>query len=548
MTGGLIQLVAYGYSDIFLTRDPQITFFKIVYRRHTNFTKQQIPQFFQTPANFGKTATCTIAKNSDMIGNIVLVVTLPKVKPLSIQNINESLYPSTHKNTFAWVKRIGFSMIKTIEVEINGSLIDRHYGEWLSIWSEITGMFGEDYKHGYNKMIGDVSELTDFTSSKNEYTLYIPFYFWFCRSPGLALPLVALQYSDVKINIEFEDVLNCYMLSPSHYIKCNNPMVGFIPNEYIEQNVNGTINAGIFINYDVANSNLYYYKITDSRIEGIPSTTSSSYLATNYMIVGQTSGFVATPASSCFSFLNENIIDSNLSNIDINNTTSITVNSVSVPKPIIKNLSLTNCFLLVDYYFLDIEERIKISQSKHDYLIEQLFFTPSTLLNGINQSVTLSINQPCKLLIWLTQLDYIRNNGDIYNYTTSYRHKINKTEPFDVKVSDPIGSSLILKELLLFNSTPRLSKRKSNYFTHIQQYQNFKYNTSAGISVYSFGLYPLLLQPTGTCNMSQFDNIQLQFVLSNVVTPNSNAFFRSYALCYNILRIINGLAGLVFTN
>ena len=523
MTGGLIQLVAYGYADLFLTRDPQITFFKAVYRRYTNFTIEQIPQYFKTVTDFGKISTCFISQNSDMIGNVFLVVTLPKIK----FQCNDSKQCSTtiqptkpcYINKFAWVKRIGFSMLKTIEVELNGNLIDRHYGEWLAIWSEITGAYG-NYKNGFNAMIGDVPELTEFTTSKNEYTLFIPFYFWFCRSPGLALPIVALQYSDVKINVEFEDVQNCYMLSPTHSIKCTDSMVQFIPNEYIEQNVGGVINAGIFIDYDVGTSILYYYKITYDKLAGIPLFTSTS-LVTNYLIVGKTSGFVATPTTN--------------------------VNSVTLPKPLIKNISLSNCFLLVDYYFLDIEERVRISQSRHDYLIEQLFYTPSFYLNGINQTVNLSINQPCKLLVWLANMDYISANGDIYNYTSSYQRRISDTENYDVPVGSPVGNPLITQETILLNNNARLSLRGSNYFMNTQQYQNFQYTTVPGIHFYSFGLFPLLLQPTGTCNMSQLDDVQLQISLSPVVTPTLTASFRSYAVCYNVLRIVNGLAGLVFS-
>ena len=525
MTGGLIQLVAYGYADLFLTRNPQITFFKAVYRRYTNFTIEQIPQYFKTVADFGKIATCFIAKNADMIGNVILVVTLPSIKfqcnDAKTCSNTKSLQPAKpdYTNTFAWVKRIGFSMLKTIEVDINGNMIDRHYGEWLAIWSEITGMFG-NYKSGYDKMIGNVPELTDFTTSKNEYTLFIPFYFWFCRSPGLSLPVVALQYSDVKINVEFEDAQNCYMLSPSHSIKCQDAMVNFIPNEYIEQNIGGQINAGIFINYDVGANTLYYYKITYDKLVGPPLTTSSS-IVTNYLIVGKTSGFVATPSPN--------------------------TNSVTLPKPIIKNVSLSNCFLLVDYYFLDIEERVRISQSRHDYLIEQLFYTPSLFLNGVNQNINLSVNQPCKLLVWLINMDYISANGDIYNYTSSYQHRIAATELFDVPVGEPVGSPLIVKETILLNSNPRISFRGSDYFMNIQQYQDFQYTTVPGIHFYSFGLFPLLLQPTGTCNMSQLDDVQIQLSLSPVVTPTLTASFRAYAVCYNVLRIINGLAGLVFS-
>lgn len=129
MTGALIQLVAYGIDDLYLTHDPQVTYFKVVYRRHTNFTAEAIVQPFINEANFGKKSTSVLSKNADLAGgNSYLVVTLPKV-----QTVNDE------KAKFAWVKRVGFAIIKTIEIEINGRIIDRHYGEWLNLWAELTG-------------------------------------------------------------------------------------------------------------------------------------------------------------------------------------------------------------------------------------------------------------------------------------------------------------------------------------------------------------------------------------------------------------------------
>lgn len=512
MTGGLIQLVAYGYADIFLTRDPQITFFKVVYRRYTNFTIEPIPQYFDKPPNFGKTSTCTIAKNSDLVGNIMLVVTLPK--------INIPSPTSTYTNKFAWVKRVGHAMLKKIEVEINGNLIDRHYGEWLSVWSELTGMIDGNHSKSYNQMIGDTDILTNFTTQKNEYQLFIPFYFWFCRSPGLAVPIVCLSYSDIKINVEFDDVENCYMLTPTHSIKYDgttNAMLGFQPNEYLEQIVSGNVCAGIFINYDPVQNTLYYRKITDGKLNGIPTTGQS--IVSDYAIVGKTSGFVCYPTTS---------------------------NSVSLPKPVIKNLSLSDCFLLVDYYFLDIEERVKISQSKHEYIIEQLFYTPISSIGGTTEIATLSVSHPCKLLVWIAQLDYLRNSGDLYNYTNSYQHRVSLSELSDVNLGQPIGNPLILSETILFNGNPRISVRKSDYFTQTQQYQTTDYTTTSGTHMYSFALHPLLLQPTGASNISQLSNLQLQINLSPIISPTLTASLRTYAVCYNVLRIVSGLAALVF--
>ena len=156
MTGGLIQLVAYGVEDIYLTRDPQITFFKVVYRRHTNFSIEPIPQNFTQPINFGKKSTCIVSKQGDLINQIYLVITLPPI-------VQFETYNNCDFTKFAWVKKIGFAIIKNLEIVIGGEIIDRQYGEWLNVWYELIG----PRQDAFQNMIGNIPELTDFSSQKD---------------------------------------------------------------------------------------------------------------------------------------------------------------------------------------------------------------------------------------------------------------------------------------------------------------------------------------------------------------------------------------------
>ena len=204
MGGGLMQLVAYGAQDIYLTGNPQITFFKIVYRRHTNFSMESIEQTFNGSADFGKRVTCTVSRNGDLLSRVYLQVTIPQVS-----------VPSGEK--FRWLNYLGHNLIKYAEVEIGGQRIDKHYGDWMHIWNELTQTEGK--KVGYQNMIGNVPTLTQLTAPSvttafvPEMDLYIPLEFWFCRNPGLALPLIALQYHEVKINLEFRAASDCYFSS-----------------------------------------------------------------------------------------------------------------------------------------------------------------------------------------------------------------------------------------------------------------------------------------------------------------------------------------------
>ncbi len=204
MGGGLMQLVAYGAQDIYLTGNPQITFFKVVYRRHTNFSMEAIEQTFNGSADFGKRVTCTVSRNGDLMHRVYLQVTVPAVTA------------ADSNSSFRWVNWLGHVLIKNVEVEIGGQRIDKHYGDWMHIWNELTQTAG--HKVGYANMVGNVPRLTQFTpdgGSTPEVDLYIPLEFWFCRNPGLSLPLIALQYHEVKINLEFRSASECYAGSPS---------------------------------------------------------------------------------------------------------------------------------------------------------------------------------------------------------------------------------------------------------------------------------------------------------------------------------------------
>jgi hypothetical protein len=190
MGGGLMQLVAYGAQDIYLTGNPQITFFKVVYRRHTNFAVESIEQTFNGQADFGKRITATISRNGDLIQQMYLEVFLP----------------AAGDETNTWTYGVGNALVKQAEIEIGGQLIDRQYGDWMNIWTELTTPEGK--RKGYDNMVGNLAKSalqTGNLSSLTKQRLYVPLQFWFNRNPGLALPLIALQYHEVKLNLELRN-------------------------------------------------------------------------------------------------------------------------------------------------------------------------------------------------------------------------------------------------------------------------------------------------------------------------------------------------------
>jgi hypothetical protein len=561
MAGGLMQLVAYGAQDVYLTGNPQITFWKVTYRRHTNFAMESIEQTFNGQADFGRRVTCTISRNGDLAYRTYLQLTLPE--------IGQGLASTTEANVYArWLDFPGEQLISQVEVEIGGQRIDRQYGDWMHIWNQLT--LSKEQERGYYKMIGNTTQLTyvcDPTFAKvdgpcsadgvrqvcaprnalPETTLYIPLQFWYCRNPGLALPLIALQYHEVKINLDIRNIEECLWA------------------------VNTLDGNGV--------------KITNAYKQ-----------------------------------------------------------------------SLAAASLFVDYIFLDTDERRRMAQNPHEYLIEQLQFTGDESVGSSSNKIKLNLNHPCKELIWVVQpdanVDYCASlvpgsalntllGAQPFNYTDALDALPNAVHAFGSKanirdgqfitasgafedmwanqltpagnisgipvtVSNAVGGGVtliggggsggliagtligsgirgpdgtanaddsgvsdagtfVLAETALdmhcwgenpvvvaklqLNGQDRFSEREGTYFDLVQPFQHHTRAPDTGINVYSFALRPEEHQPSGTCNFSRIDNATLQLVLSNATVQGVNtAKVRVYAVNYNVLRIMSGMGGLAYSN
>ena len=194
MTGGLLQLAAYGAQDIYLTGNPQITYFVGVYRRHTNFAIQSVPQYFTGNADFGQKVYCLVDRIGDLINAMFLRVQLPDISQYNYTDDAGNLVE------YYWVNSVGHAILKIIDIEIGGVVIDRQYGLWMEIWGELTTPAGK--KAGYNSMIGKSDHPVNLDNG-GALDLYVPIYFWFCRNVGLSLPLIAIQSQEVRINVTF---------------------------------------------------------------------------------------------------------------------------------------------------------------------------------------------------------------------------------------------------------------------------------------------------------------------------------------------------------
>ena len=244
MGGGLVQLAAYGSQDVYLTTNPQITFFKAVYQRSTNFAMESIVQLVDGNINFGGNITIVVARNGDLLGDIVLQVGLPDPSGYIVD-------PSGY-DSFGWIQGVGNYLIKYVSVEIGAQQIDEQYGQWMDIWSQLS-LTGSQ-QAGYSQMIGkqnnsgfnDAYKPHDVSAEPGS-RLFIPLQFWFCRNPGLAIPLIALQFHEIRLKITFE--------------KFENLVVAVKNNQYQPVTLNGTIPQ--FSSFQIFNT--YYYLDTTER-------------------------------------------------------------------------------------------------------------------------------------------------------------------------------------------------------------------------------------------------------------------------------------------
>lgn len=227
MAGGLISLVSIGAQDVYLTGNPQITFFKINYQRYTNFARELIEQTIQGSSGFGQRLTVTIARSGDLVGAMHIELSLPalpsNIPSASLTGVYNSVSmagtapPTQSSFNWCWVNYIGYRILKEVSIEIGGQIIDRHYSTWYYMWFELSTPASK--REGLQKMVGghDVTEvpLGLTTNATMAQTLYVPLVFWFNTHPGLALPLIALQYHEVKLYIQTELLNNCVTLLSS---------------------------------------------------------------------------------------------------------------------------------------------------------------------------------------------------------------------------------------------------------------------------------------------------------------------------------------------
>lgn len=485
MTGGIIQLVSIGIEDLYISINPEITFFKMIYKRYTNFSVEPIIQYFNNTPDFSRRVTCNISKSSDLISSLYLYVKIPSIS----KRINKF-------EKIKWSKYLGYDIIKYIELEINGQLIDKLYSDWLFIWSTLTNQ----QEISENKLIGNFSDIYNYSNEKNSYNLYIPINFFFNKFKGLSLPIISLQSSDIKIHIEFNNLEKVLQINPSHFINIEENIVHFKENEILCQKINNYENKIIFNYFDYENKRLYYTKYIDD-IKTF--NNSESIKKSDYKIYNK-DGYYVIPNSD-----------------------------EKVNKIIYNNLSIINSFLITNFIFLDNIEREKFINSEHEYLITNLQFSGDKYIYNKFTKVKLPFTNLSKEIFWIGQMGKIKNGfiKESFNYTDDINYK---------------GNNVINNSIIYFNGQKRSLYGDKFIYSYLNSYLNHNSNIKEGINLFSFSLNPQNNQPMGCCNLSKIDDLVLELNLTNNISYKNPVILKIFSLSYNIFKIKNGLGGLLF--
>lgn len=488
MTGGLIQLVAQDAQNLYLNFDPEITFFKLVYKHYTNFSKETKIQLFNSNANFGEKVTCLFTKTTDLLLNTYLYIELPDL-------------PKTYDNSkeipkFKWIKNIGYGLIDYVELEINDIVINKLYGEWLYIWSELSCKSSQSISH--NIVVGNVPELYNSTNGKSSYNLYIPLNFYFSNE-NLTLPIVALKNCEIKFNIQFNTLENVLIKSPTHYIEIEEYVVPFTEKEILTQNISGKETSIIFEYFDYTTRKLYYTKYNEALDYY---TNSSKYSKSSYKIYNKDDLYVI-PISKEISY--------------------------DISYPII---TLNNSYLLCDLIYLDDVERNYFIKNSHEYLIINQNLFNERIINNTHSKFKLNFNNLSKEIVWICQFDKIKNGHikELFNYTDNINY---------------LGNNIIEKTQILFNGqtiSESFDKYLYNYLNTILFHKGL---IVEGINIFTFSLTPDSYQPSGTSNLNKIE-IEIDLTLSSKISYENSALFRAYSNNYNILKVENGIANLIF--
>jgi hypothetical protein len=556
MGGGLLQLVAYGAQDAYISGNPQITFFKTLYKRHTNFAMEAFRVNFNGQAAWGVKHSAVIGRHADLMYSTYLEVVLDSGNYNNDQG------------------RLGYNLLHRVELEIGGQLIDRLYGEFMYLWECLSQTY--DKKVDLEQMVGAIGKCGSSYSSSN--TIVISELTELFTMDGSNIynnsRIVDLYKKWYRALVLIDKYLGGGTPTKPEYNEILNGIVG-TDNPYTAETITFPLilktsidtyefsgewdkDSSITIDSSIRSIQDLIMDTSASITMGGGGSSSGNYgsvylggerncnssgspsLPNTILYIPLSFFYTKNPGVALplialqYHEVRVNVIWNDVKTIAGNFTYNLP------PQPL-------QCALYVDYIYLDTEERRRMAQQSHEYLIEQTQFNEDKSLSSYSNRIDLTFNHPVKELIWVVQPSYY-TNCNIAKGKEEFRLK-----PFTY------DQAAVFEQLLQINGQDRMDKRYGDYYNKVQRFQHHTGNgvtvsnqCQPGIYSYSFALKPEEHQPSGTCNFSRIDTAHLLITLSGDVKLNHRTDdtydVRVYAINYNILRIMSGMGGLAYSN
>ena len=496
----------------------------MVYRRHTNFASEAIEQTFTGTPTFGARANVQLTRNADVVTKMYLRATLGAGE-------------ASEDQEWAWVSNVGHAVIDNYYLEIGGTQIDKQYGDWLNIWYELTHKVGQE--RGYARMVGNVPVNTTLATSHDAYVINVPLQFFNCRHDGLGIPLIALQYHEVRIYFEFVQLQ--YLT-----VSLNNGLTWV---------TKPTLDASLWVDYiylDQEERKRFAQATHEYLIEQVqfPSTESVNTVNTRTRLsFNHPCKFLAWVVrlgryTSGNRFLGYSATDSNAM-------------LLQATKRFILGWALISSGSIVHDGDYVLPGTLNNSTYIGYFNAAKAIVVDYTVFNVDNVTITGD----------LLPIDVASQSADAFEANASTTGASARLGSGDgaadrdiiVYQYDNYGLQLDRSEnpvalgLLQLNGHDRFDQRDGDYFNYVQPYQCFSNTPNDGVNVYSFALTPEEHQPSGTCNFSRIDNATLALTLGRA-GESASAFknlyldtdcdLNIYAFNYNVLRVMSGMAGL----
>lgn len=511
-----MQLVAYGAQDFYLTGNAQITYFKVVYRRHTNFATESVEQTFNGSATFGGKAVCNIQRSGDLITKMYLNTKLSGPKT----------------GNWAWVSRVGHALIQDVTLDIGGTTVDKQYNDWLNVWYELARNHAHD--RGYDKMIGNTQEHTTIAVGEKSVNVWVPLQFACCRNDGLALPVIALQYHDIKISFTFErlerlvnrEASFASVSSSDFKMEAASLFVDYV---YLDDEERKK--------FAQASHEYLFEQLQFSGAESLASVNNKIRLNLNHPCKELVWVTKCEKYISGGRFLAYNASNPEEGRLLATKRFALKCAKYDVAGNLLELDSTTN----------KLKSHASVS-ADNQTLFDKIGAVSTSVTPDADALIITGELLPweeCSKLMSVFKFDDhspTKGDGAASKDVIIYQH-----DNYGVLLNGSVNPTQ--QVLLQLNSHDRLSKRGGEYFNYVQPYQCHTNTPVDGVNVLSFALNPEEHQPSGTCNMSRIDNATLSLTIDGkIVGTNGQSSVYIFATNYNVLRIMSGMAGLAYSN